>query len=600
MLKCVNFATQIIKIFRGNFMKNFFATFKRLNAILVSTTVLSLLTVSCSVENEESTLLNSESINGLSSNSIELPIDVITADAESQTKKRTTNEAIDNDFRTRWAAKGGEVSLDLDLGNIYNVDYVNIAWYKGDKYVYEFEVYSSIDGVSFTQIDSKTSTGTTESLEAYELTVGQYQYLRIKLFGPSNTGNGNTWNSIYEIDVFGSEVIEEEPVSTQNAFITDTSDDDTGELRLDLSESIAVGMVSFTISKEATQDGFINLSGTSTSRKNAMIDMRIDDSNGYEFTESGDTVNDYANFPTFVNDELVEVIITWNATNAAGPLVSVTIDGQAVTDEAFLSESQDSGAIQEGVKTIQFRLGGNSSLDATGAGMLVDNLKVYDTSSGTPVIVFEDDFENYTAGSSLNPEDTSVVPVTDSPYKKNSFQATVQPTGETVEPVIPELPTDGFGPSVAATGEITWKNWYLSVPIDRADGSGKATSIYYSDIEANNLTDEERTYFDINADGSFNMDAKFTGYTTSGYYDSFSSKYCRTELREYWQGNQTTSDNWYMDEGTHELETTLSVEKCEGEGKTYVAQIHGTSGTSLSGTELTAGPATIKVQWYER
>ena len=47
----------------------------------------------------------------------------------------------------------------------------------------------------------------------------------------------------------------------------------------------------------------------------------------------------------------------------------------------------------------------------------------------------------------------------------------------------------------------------------------------------------------------------------------------------------------------HELETTLSVEKCEGEGKTYVAQIHGKSGTSLSGTELTASPATVKLFW---
>ena len=169
---------------------------------------------------------------------------------------------------------------------------------------------------------------------------------------------------------------------------------------------------------------------------------------------------------------------------------------------------------------------------------------------------------------------------------------------EIEEPVDDPVAVDGFGPPTAKVGEVSWQNWYLSVPIDRADGSGKATSIFYEDIQALNFTEEESWYFDQNADGSYKMNAKFTGYTTSGYYESFGSKYCRTELREFWQGFQTTSDNWYMDSGKHELETTLSVERCEGEGKTYVAQIHGVSGTSLSGTELTGSPATVKVQWY--
>ena len=163
------------------------------------------------------------------------------------------------------------------------------------------------------------------------------------------------------------------------------------------------------------------------------------------------------------------------------------------------------------------------------------------------------------------------------------------------------IPTHGFGPSSVEVGTITWKNWYLSIPIARTgdSDSGKAASIYYSDLESGNLGAEERKYFDYNDDGSYDMHTKFTGYTTSGYYEAFESKYCRTELREYWQGNQTTSDNWYMDDATHELETKLSVEKCEGEGKVYVAQIHGTKGTSLSGGTLTGGPATIKVQWYD-
>ena len=177
--------------------------------------------------------------------------------------------------------------------------------------------------------------------------------------------------------------------------------------------------------------------------------MRVSDSNGYEFTESGDSVNAIASFPDFINDELVEVVIEWDATDATditGPLVSVTIDGQAVTDAEFASESQDLAAVQAGVRTIQFRLGGNSGLDATGAGMLVDNLKVYDTSSGTPEIVFEDDFESYTVGNSLDPDAATAsngpiagaVVEANTPYRNNSFQVTVQ--GEaTEEEVVEEI-----------------------------------------------------------------------------------------------------------------------------------------------------------------
>ena len=103
---------------------------------------------------------------------------------------------------------------------------------------------------------------------------------------------------------------------------------------------------------------------------------------------------------------------------------------------------------------------------------------------------------------------------------------------------------NGFGAPSASTGDITFKNWYLSIPIDRGDGSKKATSIYYNDLDNNTLSNAEREYFDFNSDGSFKMNTKFTGYTTSGYKSLNQSGYCRTEFREYYQGNQTTSDNW--------------------------------------------------------
>ena len=137
--------------------------------------------------------------------------------------------------------------------------------------------------------------------------------------------------------------------------------------------------------------------------------------------------------------------------------------------------------------------------------------------------------------------------------------------------------------------KITWKNWYLSVPIN--NGDGKATSIFHEAIENNTLTSEQSEYFFKNEDGSYTLFTKFTGFTTSGLSE-LNDKYCRTELREYWQGNQTTTDNWPMNTGTHILETTLKVDFVEGNDRTIVAQIHGKESTGISGN-----PATIKIRW---
>lgn len=139
------------------------------------------------------------------------------------------------------------------------------------------------------------------------------------------------------------------------------------------------------------------------------------------------------------------------------------------------------------------------------------------------------------------------------------------------------------------TNTVTWKNWYLSVPINDGNGS---TSIYYQDIETMDLSSEEQQYFSQNSDGSYSMFTKFTGYTTSGEKDLDSGSYCRTELREYYRGNQSTSDNWSMNSGTHIMESTLTVNSCGGDGRTYVGQIHGYKTGSL-----TNSPATVKVQW---
>lgn len=136
---------------------------------------------------------------------------------------------------------------------------------------------------------------------------------------------------------------------------------------------------------------------------------------------------------------------------------------------------------------------------------------------------------------------------------------------------------------------ITWKNWYLSVPLDA--GNGKATSIGYESIINDKLTAEQSKYFYKNDDGSYTLWTKFTGFTTSGLSE-LGDKYCRTELREYWKGNQDTDDNWSMATGVHILESTIQVDYVEGNGRTIVTQIHGKESEGISGN-----PATVKIRW---
>ncbi|AUS05186.1 polysaccharide lyase family 7 protein [Pseudotamlana carrageenivorans] len=152
-----------------------------------------------------------------------------------------------------------------------------------------------------------------------------------------------------------------------------------------------------------------------------------------------------------------------------------------------------------------------------------------------------------------------------------------------------EATPEEVDPPVEEPTNIAWKNWYLSVPINRGDGS--ATSIQPDAIINNDLTSSESQYFYKNDDGSYTLYTKFTGFTTSGL-SPLGGKYCRTELREYWRGNQDTKDNWSMATGIHILESTMHVDFVEGNGRTIVAQIHGKSSEGIPGD-----PATVKIRW---
>lgn len=245
-------------------------------------------------------------------------------------------------------------------------------------------------------------------------------------------------NTPYDSNSFEASVVETgtNDVANKFAIITDSATDDAGELRYKLDDAIVKGKLVATVHREIgakaedpQEDAQIGLFGSSTSTDKAMAYITLDIS-GDDF----DLRKTDLSASGFAEGQDIDFVISWDATSATdtvGPLVTVTIDGQVAFDGEFSSPSTDLSAVQDGLKTIFFRVGGTS--DITAFGLRVDDFNVYSMDSGSEVEVFSDNFESYVVGNSLDPNaDTAdKSPITDAiieantPYDSNSFEVVV-------------------------------------------------------------------------------------------------------------------------------------------------------------------------------
>jgi hypothetical protein len=107
--------------------------------------------------------------------------------------------AIDNDLNTRWTNHGVGSWIQLDLGELKNVSDVQIAWFKGNRRAYNFEIalYDKID--SLMKKFYYKSKGEDLLPESYKIGNIKARYLRIAVNGNSQ----NNWASISEIITIG-------------------------------------------------------------------------------------------------------------------------------------------------------------------------------------------------------------------------------------------------------------------------------------------------------------------------------------------------------------------------------------------------------------
>ncbi|MEO0898136.1 MAG: PKD domain-containing protein [Bacteroidota bacterium] len=230
-----------------------------------------------------------------------------------------------------------------------------------------------------------------------------------------------------------TETIEVTAPKNRYAVITDTRDDDTGELRLGV-DSIQNGRITFLYRVAAgpvdmdIKDAFINVTGTSTSGKNSIVEVRLKDNANHEFREgASDATIAAANFPEGKPDVWVPIEITWATDGTNTPNYTVIIDGQTVISNApsTTRDPNDSEMVAEHLATtidgphnFQWKYNSNSS---TNDGVYhVDDIVIYSSDSGTETVVFEDDFQGRVAGEDLNPDVN-----TNSPYHPNTSEATV-------------------------------------------------------------------------------------------------------------------------------------------------------------------------------
>jgi F5/8 type C domain len=123
----------------------------------------------------------------------------------SQSTAVSHDKAIDNNPSTRWVSTNiPNPRITLDLGAIKSVCSVDIAWFDGVSHQYRFNVSTSTDGNTFTNVLTGTSTGTTTSPEKYTFTAPQQARFVKVTITESTPGSPNSIAQISEVDVFSN------------------------------------------------------------------------------------------------------------------------------------------------------------------------------------------------------------------------------------------------------------------------------------------------------------------------------------------------------------------------------------------------------------
>ena len=125
----------------------------------------------------------------------------------------TPTNTHDNNLITRWGAQGVGEWIEYDLGRLFNVEALDIAFYRGDERSATIDIETSADGNNWNVVFSGDSASTTLAQQPFDVQDTEARYVRIVGFG--NTINN--WISLTEVDIVSSEisteVVNDDPVN---------------------------------------------------------------------------------------------------------------------------------------------------------------------------------------------------------------------------------------------------------------------------------------------------------------------------------------------------------------------------------------------------
>ena len=219
------------------------------------------------------------------------------------------------------------------------------------------------------------------------------------------------------VEATASETIEVTAPKNRYAVITDLADNDSGELRYAPMDSIRNGRLTFMYRVAEgpvdmdIKDGFINVSGSSTTGDFAIMEVRLKDNAPHEWREgASDEVIAASMFPTGAPDVWVPIEISWSADGMNTPKYSLKIGDQTIITDATSKTNGGAGdeeghlaATKDGAANFQWKYNSNSAVND--GKFHVDDIVIYSSDSGSEVVAFEDDFQGYTAGDNLDPVD---------------------------------------------------------------------------------------------------------------------------------------------------------------------------------------------------
>ena len=134
------------------------------------------------------------------------------------------SNSLDGDLNKKWAFKensdGTLGSGIYDLGKIYSLEEIQIAFYYGHARKYKFDIEVSTDGVTYTKIyDQKESAGegetTTPKFESFDMNGVEARFVKYTGYGNVTvaTQASGAWNSVAEVMFIGTEKATEQDPS---------------------------------------------------------------------------------------------------------------------------------------------------------------------------------------------------------------------------------------------------------------------------------------------------------------------------------------------------------------------------------------------------